>query len=212
MARPKKKLEELRPTQMGNTVIRGKVAITLAGKKDPALEKRKTEFKEQAANLADQPLLLNRAKVLYVSGASIRDIAIALEIPQALVERTAIDNKWKELREKAQRDSEAIILSKIRAQAPIIMERQLETSSIIIDKIRKLLDKGDISPSELEALARSHKTTADVDSRVIGLDRKSPANQINVLISSNGGPIGDAPQGVTIDVQNVEQATPEQPE
>jgi hypothetical protein len=201
----RKKVES--PTQVGNTVIRGKVAITLAGKKDPAFEKKKADFKEQANNLMEQPLLLNRAKMLYVSGASLKDIAIALDIPQAIVERTAADNAWKELRDKAQRDSSAIILNKIRAQAPIIMERQLETSNIIINKLRLLLQKGDISASELEALARSHKTTADVDSRVIGLDRKSPANQINILVSSNAGPIGDAP--ITIDVPSQETPEPE---
>jgi hypothetical protein len=202
----RKKVEP--PTQVGNTVIRGKVAITLAGKKNPAFEKKKVEFKEQANNLMEQPMLLNRAKILYVSGASLKDIAIALDIPQAIVERTAVDNYWKDLRDKAQRDSAAIILNKIRAQAPIIMERQLETSEIIITKLRLLLEKGDITASTLEALARAHKTTADVDSRVIGLDRKSPANQINILVSSNAGPIGDAP--MTIDVPSQELPEPEE--
>lgn len=200
------------PDQQARTVIRGDMVITMAEKrtKEEKKERKKSdEFRRKAGNLVDQPMLINRSKILYVSGASLRDVAIAMDLPLPMLERAADQNGWHELRRKAQAESEDVILNRIRAQAPKIMEKQLETSSMIIDKVRGLLEKQEISPSELEAIARSHKTTADVDARVIGLDRKNGGvSTVNVLISSGGAaPIGDVID-VTPTPQDEQEAIP----
>jgi hypothetical protein len=185
------------PDQQSRTVVRGDMVLTMTGKRtdeDKKQKKKSDEFKRKAANLLDQPMLISRSKILYVSGASLRDVAIAMDLPLPMLERAAEQNGWHELRRKAQSESEETILNRIRAQAPKIMEKQLETSSKIINKVRSILDEDrKLSASELETLARSHKTTADVDARVIGLDRKNGGvATVNVLISSDGAaPIGD---------------------